>query len=123
MQKMQGGQGGGCWNTQKKSNLSIGDFCQWRINKFSKTKKDLISTFCKQSQPFCGMSCIIDNAGRLRSLTVEEVAYIQGFLQDYKFNVGLSPRTIFGLIGNSVSIWIVKLIFEEIRKAILLNAE
>lgn len=107
----------------KKYNLSIGDFCQWRIDKFSKTKKDLISTFCKQSQPFAGMSCVVDNAGRLRSLTVSEVAHIQGFLSDYKFNVDLSPRVNFGLIGNSVSIWVVKLIFEEIRRVILLNAE
>ena len=67
---------------------------------------------------FCHCPFIVDCMCRLRSLTAGECAFVQGFMQDYKFNMALSPGVIFGLIGNSVSIWVVKMIFERIAEAL-----
>ena len=98
--------------------LLPGDFFCWRIDKFCFQPQDIFYCFTHKASFFDGMTSLIDNAGRVRSLTAKEVIYIQGFLQDYKFNEALSPRVIFGLIGNSVSIWVVKLIFEQIAEAL-----
>lgn len=96
----------------------VGDMFLWRINRMCKISEDFIPTLVKESSLFCHCPFIVDYMCRLRSLTVGEGAYIQGFLQDYKFNMTLSPRVNFGLIGNSVSIWVVKMIFEQIAEVL-----
>lgn len=98
--------------------LLPGAFFCWKFDKFCLQPQDVFYCFCHRASIFDGMTSLIDNASRIRSLTAEEVIYIQGFLQDYKFDVGLSPRVIFGLVGNSVSIWVVKMIFEKIVEAL-----
>ena len=98
--------------------FGVGDMFLWRINRMCKISEDMIPTLVHESSLFCHCPFIVDCRCRLRSLTAEEGAHIQGFLQDYKFNMTLSPRVIFGLIGNSVSIWTVKMIFEQIAEAL-----
>ena len=88
-----------------------------RIGRCVKSRDDIFYTLCRKTDVFDNMEFLMAFSGRVRSVTPHEALRIQGY-EGYKLLAGYNARRYYGIIGNSVAIEVIKVIAENIKKAV-----
>lgn len=91
---------------------------QYRRKYVRQNKSNLCPTLTRNSgSGGHNVPLILDDRG-IRKLTPRECFNLQGFPSDYKFPPKLSDGRLYGLAGNAVTVRVVKLIVNELARAI-----